>query len=184
MQQARTRPKHGGDRLSTGDVTNKLALVNGTALKERVPSSERRRCNGHVARGTPAIDSAPPTDVRLKKKKKKEEEEEEQKQEQEQEKEKDEDEGQEEEEEDEKEKKKTKRKATQPDGLLTDNNLFENRPKFSQWRRCERSISHYFVVFVRASGFRAVVTCCIMCKWNAIAIRLFAKQGSETERQI
>jgi len=113
VQQARTRPKHGGDRLCTGDVTNKLALVNGTALKERVTSSERRRCNGHVARGTPAIDSAPPTDVRLKKKK------------------------------------KTKRKATQPDGLLNHNNLFENRPKFSQWRRCERSISHYFIVFVR-----------------------------------
>ena len=144
MQQARTRPKHGGDRLCTGDVTNKLALVNGTALKERVTSSERRRCNGHVARGMPAIDSAPPTDVRLKKKKKEEEEE----QKQEQEKEKDEDEGQEEEEEEEK-KKKTKRKATQPDGLLNHNNLFENRPKFSQWRRCERSISHYFVVFVR-----------------------------------
>jgi len=148
VQQARTRPKHGGDRLCTGDVTNKLALVNGTALKERMTSSERRRCNGHVARGTPATDSAPPTDVRLKKKKK--EEEEEQKQEQEQEKEKDEDEGQEEEEEEKKkEKMKTKRKATQPDGLLNDNNLFENRPKFSQWRRCERSISHYFVVFVR-----------------------------------
>ena len=149
MQQARTRPKHGGDRLCTGDVTNKLALVNGTALKLRVTSSERRRCNGHVARGTPAIDSAPPTDVRLKKKKKKKEEE--QKQEQEQEKEKDEDEGQEEkgEEEEEEEKKKTKRKATQPDGLLNRNNLFENRPKFSQWRRCERSISHNFVVFVR-----------------------------------
>jgi len=122
VQQARTRPKHGGDRLCTGDVTNKLALVNGTALKERVTSSERRRCNGHVARGTPAIDSAPPTDVRLKKKKKEEEEE---------------------------KKKKTKRKATQPDGLLNHNNLFENRPKFSQWRRCERSISHYFVMFVR-----------------------------------
>ena len=144
VQQARTRPKHGGDRLCTGDVTNKLALVNGTALKERVTSSERRRCNGHVARGTPAIDSAPPTDVRLKKKKKEEE-----GQKQEQEKEKDEDEGQEEEEEEKKEKMKTKRKATQPDGLLNHNNLFEIRPKFSQWRRCERSISHYFVVFVR-----------------------------------
>jgi len=145
VQQARTTPKHGGDRLCTGDVTNKLALVNGTALKERVTSSERRRCNGHVARGTPAIDSAPPTDVRLKNKKKKEEE----GQKQEQEKEKDEDEGQEEEEEEKKEKMKTKRKATQPDGLLNHNNLFEIRPKFSQWRRCERSISHYFVVFVR-----------------------------------